>query len=138
MLPSVHGRETINSLSPAGAGTSESADDLRRCRELIERSFAHCYETGGVPGCHLRGRENILKRQLVRVGAYNSGLILRQLLGAGMPRELKNRAGDKCFRDFCAFCCAGWRAVPSSGDSLARLARGWHHLMGTRKWYYPL
>ena len=43
--------------------------------------------------CHLRGHENILKRQLVHVGAFNLSLILRKLLGAGTPRELKNRSG---------------------------------------------
>lgn len=42
---------------------------LRRRGELMERSFAHSYETGGMRRCHLRGRENILKRQLVHVGA---------------------------------------------------------------------
>jgi transposase len=67
---------------------------LRRRGELIERSFAHCYETGGMRRCHLRGRENILKRQLVHVGAFNLSLILRRLLGAGTPRELKNRVGQ--------------------------------------------
>src|SRR6266436_1641292 len=67
---------------------------LRRRGELIERSFAHCYETGGMRRCHLRGRENILKRQLIHVGAFNLSLILRKLLGAGTPRELKNRAGQ--------------------------------------------
>src|SRR5664279_3370660 len=61
--------------------------------ELVERSFAHCYETGGMRRCHLRGRDNILKRQLVHVGAFNLSLILRQLLGAGTPRELRNRSG---------------------------------------------
>jgi hypothetical protein len=44
--------------------------------------------------CHLRGRQNILKRQLIHVGAFNLSLILRKLLGAGTPRELKNRAGE--------------------------------------------
>src|SRR5713226_9291767 len=63
---------------------------LRRRGELIERSFAHCYETGGLRRCHLRGRENILKRQLIHVGAFNLSLILRKLLGAGTPREWKN------------------------------------------------
>src|SRR5271168_4626609 len=67
---------------------------LRRRGELIERSFAHCYETGGMRRCHLRGRENILKRQLVHVGAFNLSLILRKLLGAGTPREWKNRFGS--------------------------------------------
>jgi len=66
---------------------------LRRRGEFVERSFAHCYETGGLRRCHLRGRDNILKRQLVPVGAFNLSLILRQLLGAGTPRELRNRLG---------------------------------------------
>src|SRR5664280_854312 len=66
---------------------------LRRRGEFVERSFAHCYETGGMRRCHLRGRDNILKRQLVHVGAFNLSLILRQLLGAGTPRELRNRFG---------------------------------------------
>ena len=66
---------------------------LRRRGEFVERSFAHCYETGGMRRCHLRGRDNILKRQLVHVGAFNLSLILRQLLGAGTPRELRNRLG---------------------------------------------
>jgi transposase len=67
---------------------------LRRRGELVERSFAHCYETGGLRRCHLRGRDNILKRQLVHVGAFNLSLILRHLLGAGTPRELSNRSGQ--------------------------------------------
>src|SRR5271157_795904 len=66
---------------------------LRRRGELVERSFAHCYDTGGMRRTHLRGHENILKRQLVHVGAFNLSLILRQLLGAGTPREWRNRGG---------------------------------------------
>lgn len=66
---------------------------LRRRGEFVERSFAHRYETGAMRRCHLRGHENILKRQLVHVGAFNLSLVLRKLLGAGTPRELKNRAG---------------------------------------------
>jgi transposase len=66
---------------------------LRRRGELVERSFAHCYETGGMRRCHLRGHENILKRQLVHVGAFNLSLILRKVLGAGTPRQWKDLAG---------------------------------------------
>jgi transposase len=66
---------------------------LRRRGELVERSFAHCYETGGMRRTHLRGHQNILKRQLIHVGAFNLSLILRKLLGAGTPREWKNRGG---------------------------------------------
>jgi transposase len=71
---------------------------LKRRSELVERSFAHCYETGGLRRCHLRGRENILKRQLIHVGAFNLSLILRKILGVGTPRELKNRAARLVLR----------------------------------------
>ena len=64
---------------------------LRRRGELVERSFAHCYETGGMRRTHLRKHQNILKRQLIHIGAFNLSLILRQMLGAGKPREWKNR-----------------------------------------------
>ena len=64
---------------------------LRKRGELIERSFAHCYETGAMRRTHLRGHQNILKRQLIHVGAFNLSLIFRGWLGAGTPRELKNR-----------------------------------------------
>jgi len=64
---------------------------LRKRGELIERSFAHCYDTGGMRRTHLRGRENILKRLLIHVGAFNLSLIFRTLLGSGTPRELGNR-----------------------------------------------
>jgi transposase len=64
---------------------------LKKRGELIERSFAHCYETGGMRRVHLRGRENILKRQLIHVGAFNLSLIFRRTLGAGTPRELRNQ-----------------------------------------------
>jgi len=42
---------------------------------------------------HLRGHNNILKRQLIHVGAFNLSLILRKLMGAGTPREWRNRGG---------------------------------------------
>jgi hypothetical protein len=56
---------------------------------LTERTFAHLYETGAMRRVHLRGRENILKRVLIHGAAFNLSLILRKLLGAGTPRELR-------------------------------------------------
>jgi len=46
----------------------------------------------------LRGHENILKRLLIHVGAFNISLVLRKMLGAGTPRELKNRAASFVLR----------------------------------------
>lgn len=70
---------------------------MKRRGELIERSFAHCYETGAMRRVYLRGRENVLKRQLIHVGAFNLSLIFRQMLGAGTPRELRNRLSPLIF-----------------------------------------
>src|SRR2546425_7279320 len=42
-------------------------------------------------------RSNILKRQLIHIGAFNLSLIFRSLLGAGTPRELRNRLSSFIF-----------------------------------------
>lgn len=84
---------------------------LKKRGELIERSFAHCYETGAMRRVYLRGRENVWKRQLIHVGAFNLSLILRQILGAGTPRELHNR-----LRRFFAI----WRLAITRGTDSAR------------------
>lgn len=79
---------------------------LRKRGELVERSFAHCYETGGMRRTHLRGHQNILKRQLIHVGAFNLSLILRDVLGAGTPREWKSRGGMLFLRFIFLFTCS--------------------------------
>ena len=65
---------------------------LRQRGVMLERPFAHCYETGGMRRLHLRGRENILKRLLIHVGGFNLSLVLRQDLGKGTPRGLQDLA----------------------------------------------
>ena len=64
---------------------------MRGRGELIERSFAHVYDTGGMRRTHLRGHTNILKRLLIHVSGFNLGLIMRQLIGLGTPRGLQGR-----------------------------------------------
>jgi transposase len=59
---------------------------MRKRGEVLERPFAHCYETGGMRRTHLRGGENILKRLLVHVAGYNLGLVMRKVFGLGKPR----------------------------------------------------
>src|SRR6202035_5611382 len=48
--------------------------------------------------------ENILKCLLIHVGAFNLSLIFRSLLGAGTPRELRNRLAKHFSRLFCVLC----------------------------------
>lgn len=59
--------------------------------EKVERTFAHCYETGAMRRLHLRGWSNIQKRLYVHVAGFNLGIVMRKWLGAGKPRELANR-----------------------------------------------
>ena len=62
---------------------------MRRRGEIVERSFAHCYETGAMRRLHLRHRCNILKRLLVHAAGFNLSLIMRYLFGRGTPRGLR-------------------------------------------------
>lgn len=61
---------------------------LRQRGEKVERSFAHMYETGGMRRTHLRRHPNILKRLLIHAAAFNLGLLMRGIAGAGTPRQL--------------------------------------------------
>jgi transposase len=60
---------------------------LRQRGELLERPFAHYLESGGMRRTHLRGHENILKRLLIHVAAFDLGILMRWLIGAGTPKE---------------------------------------------------
>ena len=62
---------------------------MRKRGELIERSFAHGYETGGMRRTHLRHHDNIAKRLLVHMGGFNLSLVMRKLTGIGKPRGLQ-------------------------------------------------
>ena len=64
---------------------------LRQRGELLERPFAHLYETGRMRCVHLRGHQNILKRILLHAAALNLGLLMRTLFGVGTPRGLQGR-----------------------------------------------
>ncbi|MGH9340572.1 MAG: transposase [Acidobacteriota bacterium] len=64
---------------------------LRQRGEQLERPFAHLYRSGGLGRTEVRGNENVLKRLLVHVGAFNLGLVMRKMTGAGTPRALHAR-----------------------------------------------
>ena len=81
---------------------------MRKRGELIERSFAHVYDSGGMRRTHLRHRDNILKRLLIHAGAFNLSLILRKTAGAGTPKELNDRI-QKVFARHYTTLRAYWR-----------------------------
>jgi transposase len=75
----------------------EHGKQLLRCRgELVERSFAHAYETGGMRRVHLRGHDNILKRLLIHLCGFNLSLMMRKYTGKGTPRGWQGYSAADC------------------------------------------
>jgi len=100
---------------------------LRKRGELLERSFAHCYDTGGMRRTHLRGHANILKRLLIHVGAFNLSLIFRSLLGSGTPRELSNRESALLFLLLWLFPGPSRPARPTNSSPRSTRFRSWQN-----------
>ena len=64
--------------------------ELRKKRaELTERSFAYCYDTGGMRRLRVRGIDEVRKHVQLQVAGLNLGLLMRKLLGVGTPRGLQ-------------------------------------------------
>ena len=99
----------------AGGVRGRRGRRLQRCRgEVVERTFAHLYETGGMRRVWVRGHENVRKRVLIQAAACNIGLLLRRLTGVGTPRSLQGRA-------LSAIC----RLIGRLIDRWGRLTRAW-------------
>ena len=60
---------------------------MRKRSEMVERSFAHVLDRGGMRRAWLRGRENVHKRYLIHVAGFNLGILMRALFGSGTPSE---------------------------------------------------
>lgn len=85
---------------------------LMRLRgEVIERTFAHAFETGGMRRTHLRHHDNIAKRLLIHIAGFNLGLLMRNRFGVGKPRCLQGRSA------------ALWAALVTLWDLVASLMR---------------
>ena len=70
---------------------------MRQRAEIVERSFAHNLERGGIRRTWLRGRENVHKRYLIHVAGHNLGILMRLLIGAGTPKEAAAAAAPSCW-----------------------------------------
>ncbi len=97
---------------------------LRKRGELLERSFAHCYETGGLRRVHLRGHERILPRLLIHVAGFNLALVMRRLFGRGTPRGLWDLVRGLLRSLLWALC----RRMTPHGPTWPRLCNIIHHL----------
>jgi transposase len=73
---------------------------MRKRAEIVERSFAHNLERGGMRRTWLRGRENVHKRYLIHVAGHNLGILMRLLIGAGTPKEAAARGRAFLFANY--------------------------------------
>ena len=78
-------RAVTNNRVRLKSGVARAA--FKRRAEIVERSFAPNLDRGGMRRTWLRGRENVHKRYLLHVAGHNLSLLMRQLIGAGTPRE---------------------------------------------------
>jgi len=102
---------------------------LRKRGELVERTFAHLLDTGGMRRTHLRGRINVAKRYLIQAAAFNLGLVMRKLIGAGKPRWAAASAVAHVF----AFVKRLWSVLMSE---LARVASRQHSESTRLNWHF--
>lgn len=58
----------------------------RKRGEMVERTFAHGLETGGMRRVYLRGFVNVAKRYLIHIGGLNLGVMMRTKYKLGTPR----------------------------------------------------
>ena len=57
--------------------------------EIVERTFAHLLETGGVRRTWLCGIDKVRKRYSLAAAAHNLSVLMRTLFGIGTPRSLQ-------------------------------------------------
>lgn len=81
-------------------------DHQRRRGELLERPNQHLYDRGDLRELTLTGQANVQKRVLVQAAAFNLGLVMRKLIGAGTPKWLA-----AAFRATLAVFLSSWRAA---------------------------
>jgi transposase len=99
---------------------------LRRRGEKLERTFAHCYETGAMRRLHLRGRENIAKRLLIHAAGFNIALMMRVTYGLRKPRSMSGGVFALIF----ALICRVWTFCITFRERLASTRR--NHDLKTR------
>lgn len=65
--------------------------------ELVERTFAHAYETGALRQLYVRGKQNVQKRLLPQAAACNLALLIWKVIGVGTPRTMQDAVAGLFF-----------------------------------------
>jgi len=84
-------RAVYNNRRRTSSGIGKHISRLRT--EVVERSFEHTLDRGGMRRVWLRGLENVQKRYLIHAAGYNLGLLMRTLFGYGTPKGAAQGVG---------------------------------------------
>jgi hypothetical protein len=87
---------------------------LSKRGEVVERSFAHTLERGGMRRTWLRGRQNVHKRYLVHVAGYNLGILMRTPCSAPARRRRRPPSETRSYSSFTLRTPSPWLCWPSS------------------------
>ncbi len=60
---------------------------MRKRGEMVEHTFAHILDRGGMHRALAPSRENVHKRYLIHVAGFNLGILMRTIFGKGTARE---------------------------------------------------
>jgi len=86
---------------------------LRARAELVERPFAHVYDTGSMRRTQLRRHENTLTRLLIHAGGFDLGLVMWHLFDVGNPRRLQGAASAALAVVMCLWHAIAGRWAPT-------------------------
>ena len=83
----IRGEHPGRARAAAAAATRRAAD---------ERPCAHLYGSGGMRRLHVRGHENVLKRLLIQVSAFNLGMLMRRARAAAAAATRRAAGATLC------------------------------------------
>lgn len=81
------GRQAFHANRARTTRTKGKAHQRKR-GELLERPNQHLYDRGDLRNLTVTGQLNVKKRVLAQAAAFNLGLVMRKMLGAGTPKWL--------------------------------------------------
>ena len=126
------GRQTWDGQADAQAATyanrrrvkgGRGKELLRGRGEKLERTFAHCYETGAMRHLYLRGRENIAKRVLIHAAGCNIGIMMRVKYGLRKPRS-HSGGGFALFSGLCRVLLGRVKPIKAILNSAGKILDG--------------
>ena len=100
---------------------------MRKRGEMVERSFAHVLERGGMRRTWFRGRENVHERYLVHLAGYNLGVLMRALFGVRHPEGGCSRL--ECCSSFRSPRRSSWSLPPPVMPRLRRSSSLWRQTL---------